>query len=72
MLKQFADALELADPEEINIHFKAVKGYPDFSTLKELETGLNDYDYDNALKSLEEIAVKIDDGVSPDIWKNIV
>ncbi|MDA3835471.1 MAG: response regulator [Spirochaetales bacterium] len=59
LLKQLADALELADPEEINIHFKAVKGYLDFSTLKELEAGLNDYDYDNALKSLEEIAVKL-------------
>ena len=55
MLKQLADALELADPEEINIHFKAVKGYLDFSTLKELETRLNDYDYDNALKTLKGI-----------------
>ncbi|MBW2661706.1 MAG: hypothetical protein JRD93_06915, partial [Deltaproteobacteria bacterium] len=59
LLKQLADALELADPEEIDIHFKAVKGCLDFSTLKELEIRLNNYDYDNALKSLQEIAVKM-------------
>jgi len=60
LLKQLADALELADPEEINISFKAVKKHLDFSTYQELENRLNDYDYGKALKSLEEIAAKMD------------
>ncbi len=55
LLKQLAHALELADPEEINIHFKAVKKHLDFSTFKELENQLNDYDYDKALKTLKGI-----------------
>ncbi|MDI6688611.1 MAG: ATP-binding protein, partial [Desulfobacterales bacterium] len=59
LLKQLAGALELADPEEINISFKAVKEHLDFSTIQELENQLNDYDYGKALKSLEEIAAKI-------------
>lgn len=49
---------QLADPEEININFKAVKKYLDFSTFQELENHLSDYDYGKALKSLEEIAAK--------------
>lgn len=59
LLKQLADAIELADPEEININFKAVKKHLDFSTFQELENRLNDYDYGKALKSLEEIVAKI-------------
>jgi len=59
LLKQLADALELADPEKINISFKAVKEHLDFSTLQKLENQLNDYDYGKALKSLEEIAAKM-------------
>ncbi|MEA3279572.1 MAG: Hpt domain-containing protein, partial [Thermodesulfobacteriota bacterium] len=60
LLKQLADALELADPEEISIHFKAVKEYLDFSTFKELENRLNDYDYDKALKTLKGIMEEIE------------
>ncbi|MDO9565772.1 MAG: response regulator [Candidatus Desulfaltia sp.] len=60
LLKQLADALELADPEEINSSFIAVKKHLDFSTYQELENRLNDYDYGKALKSLEEIASKMD------------
>ncbi|MDA3833366.1 MAG: response regulator, partial [Spirochaetales bacterium] len=60
LLKELADALELAEPEEINISFKAVKKHLDFSTYQELENRLNDYDYGKALKSLEEIASKMD------------
>ncbi len=55
LLKQLADALDLADPEEINIHFKAIKEHLDFSTFKELENRLNDYDYDSALKTINRI-----------------
>lgn len=60
LLKQLGDALELADPEQINISFKAVKKHLDFSTYQELENRLNDYDYGKALKSLEEIVSKVD------------
>jgi len=45
----------IADPEEINIHFTAIKEHLDISTFKELENRLNDYDYDNALKTLKGI-----------------
>jgi hypothetical protein len=60
LLKQLAHALDLADPEKINIHFKAIKEHLDSSTLKELENRLNDYDYDNALKTLKEIMEEIE------------
>jgi CheY-like chemotaxis protein len=53
--QQLADALELADPEEINIHFKAVKEHLDFSTFQKLENQINNYDYDRALKTLKGI-----------------
>ncbi|MBC8198721.1 MAG: hypothetical protein H8E80_01560 [Desulfobacteraceae bacterium] len=55
LLKQLADALELADPEEINISFKAVKKHLDSSTSQELENRLNNYDYDKVLKTLKGI-----------------
>ncbi len=60
MAQQLADALELADPEKINIHFKAVKEYLDFSTFQKLENQINDYDYDRALKTINRI-LKIED-----------
>ena len=60
LLKQLAHALDLADPEEINIHFKAIKEHLDFSTFKELENRLNDYDYDSALKTINR-RLKIED-----------
>ncbi len=66
LLKQLAHALDLADPEEINIHFKAVKEHLDLSTFKELENRLNDYDYDNALKTLKEIMEEIEE-----TWKKL-
>jgi len=61
--KQLADVLELADSEEINISFKAVKKHLDFSTSQELENRLTDYEYDKALKSLEEIATRMGGGL---------
>ena len=54
-VQQLADALELADPEEINIHFKAVKEHLDFSTFQKLENQINNYDYDRALKTLKGV-----------------
>ena len=60
MLNQFADALDSADPEEINMHFNAVKKYLDRSTFKRLENQINNYDYDKALKTINRI-LKIED-----------
>ena len=59
-VQQLADALELADPEEINIHFKAVKEHLDFSTFQKLENQINNYDYDRALKTLKGIMEEIE------------
>ena len=59
-VQQLADALELADPEEINIHFKAVKEHLDFSTFQKLENQINNYDYDRALKTINR-RLKIED-----------
>ncbi|MEA3427676.1 MAG: response regulator [Thermodesulfobacteriota bacterium] len=55
LLKQLADALDLADPEEINVHFNSVKKYLDRSTFKRLENQINNYDYNKALKTLKDI-----------------
>ena len=55
ILKQLADALELADPEVINKHIKAAGKYLDSSTFKALETRINNYDYDEALEALKSI-----------------
>jgi len=58
MLNQLADALDLADPEEINMHFKVLKEHLDRSTFQQLEIQINNYDYDKALKSVKKIAEK--------------
>ena len=55
MLNQLAAALDSADPEEINMHFNAVKKHLDRSTFKRLENQINNYDYDKALKTLKGI-----------------
>jgi CheY-like chemotaxis protein len=59
MLNQLADALDFADPEEINMHFNVLKEHLDKSTFQQLEIQINNYDYDKALKSIKEIAEKI-------------
>ena len=58
ILNQFADALDFADPEEINMHFNILKEHLDRSTLQQLETQINNYDYDKALKSVKELLEK--------------
>jgi len=55
LLKQLADDLELADPEEIKMHFNGVKEHIDKSIIEKLENQINNYDYDNALKTLKGI-----------------
>ncbi len=55
VLKQLADALDLAEPEEIKKHMEAVKKYLDISIFRNLEDQVNDYEYDKALKTLKGI-----------------
>ena len=60
MLNQFANALDVADPEEINRYFNLLKEHLDRSTLQQLEIQINNYDYDKALKKVKEIVKKIE------------
>ena len=60
MLNQLADALDFADPEEINMHFNGLKEHLDRSMFQQLEIQINNYDYDKALKSVKEIVKKIE------------
>lgn len=55
VLKQLADALDLAEPEEIKKHMEAVRKYLDMSVFRNLEDQVNDYEYDRALKMLKGI-----------------
>ncbi|MBC2693732.1 MAG: response regulator [Desulfobacteraceae bacterium] len=55
VLKQLADALDLAEPEEIEKHIKVIKKYLDISILKDIEDQVNDYEYDRALETLKGI-----------------
>ncbi|MCK4620063.1 MAG: hypothetical protein KAT52_08960, partial [Desulfobacterales bacterium] len=55
VLKQLANALDLAEPEEIEKHMEVIKKYLDISTLGNLEDQVNDYEYDRALKTLKGI-----------------
>ncbi|MCD4841773.1 MAG: Hpt domain-containing protein, partial [Methanosarcinales archaeon] len=55
VLKQLADALNLAEPEEIKKHMEVVKEYLDISILKDIEDQVNDYEYDRALETLKGI-----------------
>jgi PAS domain S-box-containing protein len=55
VLKQLADALDLAEPEEIEKHMEAVRKYLDMSVFRNLEDQVNDYEYDRALKMLKGI-----------------
>ena len=54
-LERLADALELADPEKINEHAKAVKGHLDVSNFQNIGKLINNYDYDEALEVLNKI-----------------
>jgi len=55
VLKQLANALDLAEPEEIKKHIKVIKKYLDISIIKDIEDQVNDYEYDRALKMLKGI-----------------
>jgi len=64
VLKQLADALDLAEPEEIEKHMEVIKKYLDISTLGNLEDQVNDYEYDRALKTLKGIIEEMEKKVS--------
>ncbi|MDL1968901.1 MAG: response regulator [Deltaproteobacteria bacterium] len=55
VLKQLADALNLAEPKEIEKQMEVIKKYLDISILENLEDQVNDYEYDSALKTLKGI-----------------
>ena len=54
-LKQLADALKTADPEAITRQMGKVRGHADSSILQKLESQINNYDYDEALESINRI-----------------
>ncbi len=60
VLKQLADALDLAEPEEIKKHMEAVRKYLDMSVFRNLEDQVNDYEYDKALKMLKGIMGRVE------------
>ncbi|MCG2758933.1 MAG: response regulator [Desulfobacteraceae bacterium] len=54
-LRQLADVLKIADPEVIRKQMEKVKEHADSSILQELENQINNYDYDEALESINRI-----------------
>jgi len=60
LLKQLADALDLADPVEITKHMDAVRGHLNRSILQNLEKQINEYNYDRALKTIKGIRENIE------------
>jgi len=60
LLKQLANALDLADPMEITKHMDAVREHLNRSILPNLEKQINDYNYDGALKTIKEIRKNIE------------
>ncbi|MEA3427674.1 MAG: Hpt domain-containing protein, partial [Thermodesulfobacteriota bacterium] len=59
LLKQLADALDLADPMEITNHMDAVRKYLNRSILQNLEKQINEYNYDKALEAVKGIRKNI-------------
>ena len=54
-LKQLSDALKIADPEAIREQLEKVREHADSSVLQELENQINNYDYDEALNSVDKL-----------------
>jgi two-component system sensor histidine kinase/response regulator len=54
-LGQLADALKAADPEVIREQMEKVMEHADSSILQELENQINNYDYDEALGTINKI-----------------
>ncbi|OEU69178.1 MAG: hypothetical protein BA867_03685, partial [Desulfobacterales bacterium S5133MH16] len=54
-LRQLADALKMADPEAIRRQIEKVREHTESSALQELESRINNYDYDEALGTINKI-----------------
>jgi two-component system sensor histidine kinase/response regulator len=54
-LKQLADALKTADPEAITRQMGKVREHADNSILQKLESQINNYDYDEAIETINRI-----------------
>ncbi|MCJ7616615.1 MAG: response regulator, partial [Desulfobacterales bacterium] len=54
-LKQLADALKTADPEAITRQMGKVREHADNSILQKLESQINNYDYDEAIETINKI-----------------
>ena len=59
LLKQLADALDLAYPMEITKYMDAVRKYLNRSILQNLEKQINEYNYDKALETIKGIVENI-------------
>ncbi len=59
LLTQLATALELADPEAIERHLRAVGQHLDSTRFQNLASQIAAYDYDEALKTLKGIVRKL-------------
>jgi PAS domain S-box-containing protein len=61
LLTQLATALELADPEQIEPHLKALGHHLDSTRFQNLANQIAAYDYDEALKTLKGISPNLAD-----------
>ncbi|MCP4753698.1 MAG: response regulator [Proteobacteria bacterium] len=59
-VKHLARALELADPEETNIHLKTVRKHLDSTDIQAIEDKIDNYDFDDALEILKAVAENLD------------
>mgnify|MGYP000203196041 CR=1 FL=1 len=59
LLKQLADALDLAEPVEIAKYMDAVREYLNRSILQNLEKQISEYNYDKALETIKGIVENI-------------
>ena len=55
LLKQLAEALDLAEPEEIKKHVEALRKHLATSVFQDLENLTNNYDYEKALNLVDRL-----------------
>jgi CheY-like chemotaxis protein len=55
LLKQLAEALDLAEPEEIKKHVEALRKHLATSVFQDLENLINNYDYEKALNLVDRL-----------------
>ncbi len=60
VLKQLADALNNADPVDIENNIKILKQHVDMSIIQDVENQAENYEYDGAMQTLKEIADRLD------------